>query len=480
VWRFSARLLVTMAIGLAFTVTQAGAALAGGPGTWTRIGVTSSGFNQAGLLRTADGRLHVVWQKRNANGTFSYSTATLSRTGKLVGTGAAVSGWSNLEGDPRLVRSGSGLRLVLLGNRTNNASDFFSRGAVYTATSASGSSWSLVHGSMAQHVVLNLGLAATADASGTPVAAFGLNNILYFHPGVDANAPASGADGSITGPGGTGLVGPALVKDKDGSVWLAWFHLFGSDGYWVNKILPAKGAQLRAPGSGGTGSADNEPRQQVALAARSGGGVYLAYCSPTSVKQCAHIDLWKVGSARPMIVPGSGTGSAGRVALAAGPGGRLSVAWFDFGQNKIHVIRTNARATRFGVGHTVSQPPKTILFNDLQVEGTSGRQDIIANVTLSTAGNPATFWQTQVLAGLKLAAKPGSFSRNASATVTFTVTDAGDPVAAAHVSCIGKSGTTNSRGQVRLTFARRTSAGRHTCTATRASYAPGKTTISVR
>jgi hypothetical protein len=477
--RFSARALVTAAIGLILVLGQAGPALAGGPGTWTKIGATSSGFNQAGMFRTADGRLHVVSLKRVGN-SFTLSTATISIAGRMLSTGTALSGWTSLEGDPRLVPAGSGIRLVFLGNRTTNPGDFFSRGAVYTETSANGSSWSLVHGSMAQHTVLNLGLAAANNASGTPVASFGLNNVLYFHQGVDANAPASGPDGSVAGPVGVGLVSSALARDVGGSVWLGWFQLFGSGGYWVDKILPAKAAPLRAPGSGSAGSADNEPRQQVALAARPGGGVYLAYCSPTKTRQCAHIDLWKVGSARPMVVPGSGTGSAGWVALAVGPGGRLTVAWFDFGQNKIHVIRTNTKATKFGGARTVKQPPKTILFNGLQVEGTSGRQDVIANVTRTTAGNPVEFWHTQVFAGLKLTSKPSSFSHNAAATVTFTVTDAGDPVSAVHVSCIGRSGITNSHGQVKLTFARGTSAGRHTCTATSASYAAGKTTINVR
>jgi hypothetical protein len=257
------------------------------------------------------------------------------------------------------VPNGKGLRLVLLGNQTTNASDFFSRGAVYTETSGNGSTWSLVHGSMAAHTVLNLGLAATSEANGTPVAAFGLNNSLYYHEGVDPNAPAAGSDGLITGPAGTGSETPALAKDKNGSIWLAWFQLFGSNqGYFVSQILPSKSAHpAKAPQSGGGALADNEPRQQVALTARSNGGVYLAYCSPTKSKECAHIDLWKVGAAKPLVVPGSATGNAGRVALDAGPGGRLTIAWFDFGKNQIHVIRTNTAATRFGVLRTIKALP---------------------------------------------------------------------------------------------------------------------------
>jgi hypothetical protein len=225
--------------------------------------------------------------------------------------------------------------------------------------------------------------------------------------------------------------------------------------------------------------ADNEPRQQVALTARSGGGVYMAYCSPTKSTECAHVDLWKVGAAKPMIVPGSGTGNAGRVALAAGPSGRLTVAWFDFGKNQIHVIRTNTEATRFGVLRTVKAPPKTIVFSGLQVEASSGRQDVIANTTLTTPPNPVVFWHTQVLPGLRLTASPRTFSHRSAATITFTVTDAGQPVATARVSCLGKKGTTSGKGRVRLSFPRGEATGKHVCTATKSAYAAGKVTIRV-
>jgi len=178
-------------------------------------------------------------------------------------------------------------------------------------------------------------------------------------------------------------------------------------------------------------------------------------------------------------VTGSSTGGAGRVALAAGPGGRLTVAWFDFGQNKIHVVRTNTAATQFGGVRTVSPPPQTVIFNGLQVEASSGRQDLIANATSTKPPNPVQFWQTQVLANLKLTVKPASFSHRRATSVTFTVTDAGDPVPSAHVSCIGKSGMTNAKGQIKITFPRGTATGKHTCSASKANYGPGTATLTV-
>jgi len=143
------------------------------------------------------------------------------------------------------------------------------------------------------------------------------------------------------------------------------------------------------------------------------------------------------------------------------------------------VVRTNTAATRFGVLRTVKAPPKTIVFSGLQVEASSGRQDIIANTTLTTPPNPVLFWHTQVLPGLRLAASPRTFSHHSAAAVTFTVTDAGQPVASARVSCLGKKGTTSSKGRVRLSFPAGEAAGKHVCTATKRTYAAGKVTIRV-
>ncbi len=63
--------------------------------------------------------------------------------------------------------------------------------------------------------------------------------------------------------------------------------------------------------------------------------------------------------------------------------------------------------------------------------------------------------------------------------MTFTVKDAGQPVSGAHVSCIGKSPTTNSSGIAKITFPKRTATGKHVCSANDSNYKPGKTTITV-
>src|SRR5258708_38248255 len=322
------------------------------------------------------------------------TTGALTVLASVMACGAqvAVTGSGSSASKPAIRWS----KLVFVGGRTANPSDFYSIGAVYTEVSSNGTSWSLVHASMARHTVLNLGLAAVARSDHTPVAAFGLNNILYFHDGLDPSAPATSPDGSVSGPVAVGLQNVALARAKDGSIWMAWYEGGPHRGYWVDQILPTKGIPQRAPSSGTATSADNEPAQQLALAARPGGGMYLAYCTPAKLVQCAHLTLWRVGSSRVATVPRSGTGHAGRVAIGAAPGGRMWVAWYDFGSNAIHTVRTGTSGSGFGAVATVSKPGPAFIFNGLQGEGSAGPLDLIANITVLKPASHQELWRTQV------------------------------------------------------------------------------------
>jgi hypothetical protein len=215
------------------------------------------------------------------------------------------------------------------------------------------------------------------------------------------------------------------------------------------------------------------------MVARAGGGVYMAYCVTSSSQPCAHIDLWKIGSAKAKVVPGSGNVTNARVALAATPQGRISVAWYDQAKNVIHAVRTNMSATAFGVVGTIKPPPNTSTLLSIQAQGSSGRLDVVVTDELSLAGAPIGLFHTQILPGLSLKATPHSFSHRKSAKVTFTVTDAGQPLAAVNVTCLGKKGTTAANGQVKLAFPKGTPTGKHVCAAGKSGYHGGKATIKV-
>ncbi len=183
--------------------------------------------------------------------------------------------------------------------------------------------------------------------------------------------------------------------------------------------------------------------------------------------------------AKAKVVPGSHNSTSTRVALAAGPQGRLSVIWYDSTKNKIHAVRTNTSATAFGVVRTIKPPAKTSGFDSIQAQGSSGRLDVVIVDQVGTSGFPIGVFHTQVLAGLSLTAKPHKFSHKQGQKVTFTVKDAGQAVAGAKVSCLGKHGTTAATGKVELAFHKGAAKGKHVCTATKSGYNGGKTTIKV-
>src|SRR5262249_25564443 len=89
------------------------------------------------------------------------------------------------------------------------------------------------------------------------------------------------------------------------------------------------------------------------------------------------------------------------------------------------------------------------------------------------------FWHTQVLPGLTLSAKPHKFSHTSATVVTFAVTDAGQPVAGATVSCLGKTASTDGTGTPKIKSPRETRAGKHRATTRKRGYAQGKTAIKV-
>ncbi len=472
------RAAVSGVVALLALLVMAGSAQAGGPGTWTKLATLDNGADTAGMLRTSDGTLHLVWlAKRASNSTQSIGTSTISLSGKLVATGTALSGWGSLEQDPQLVRDGSGMRLIFEGG--TGTTGCFSYGLVYTATSTDGKHWSLATGSLSSHSAGIGNLAATTELNEvTPVATFAGGHL--FHVDFNPNCPASTLDGTIAQTIGSAPSNPAIATDPaTGAVWAAWYQNFVKQGYWADQILPTQGAPIEAPRSAATPTQNNQPLEPVALAGRPGGGVYMAYCTASSSQQCAHIDLWKVGSSTVKVVPGSHNSTRTRVALAAGPQGRLSVIWYDSTKNVIHAVRTNTSATAFGSIRTIKVPAHTFGFNSIQAEGSSGRLDVVIVDQLSTTGLPISLYHTQILAGLSLSAKPGKFSHKKGKKVKFTVTDAGQLVSGANVKCLGKKGTTSTAGTVKLAFHKGAAKGKHICTASKAGYSSGKTTIKV-
>jgi hypothetical protein len=120
--------------------------------------------------------------------------------------------------------------------------------------------------------------------------------------------------------------------------------------------------------------------------------------------------------------------------------------WHDGRSKQLFATRSNKAATRFGPRVRIKPPGGTSAVWKLKGEGTRGRLDLLAAV--STGSSLAT-WHTQVLPPLSMGAKKRATS------VTFTVSDAGDPVSGAAVTYAGKTLATNAEGQATAPLATR-------------------------
>lgn len=365
--------------------------------TWHQISTgTSLGIASAGLLRTGDGRLHVVWARNDTNSE-SLHYSTLGAGAKMLSTGTVLGHWNSVTSYPRLVpRPNGGIRLVFTGANGQTGSKY-NEGEIYSATAGqAGQTWSLTNGTLSQSKIVPLtDDAAATQSNGTPVAGWSTGGAatLSYHVGIDSQFPAAAPDHSVSAGAGGVVVGPTMARDSSGAIWGAWFNASGaaSQGYWVDKIVPSA-AKVKAPGSGSGTLSENEPFEAVAFTSRVGGGEYLAYCVPTKLIRCAHIDLWKAGATKALVVPGSATGHASNVAIAAAPNGYLWVAWYDSSVNKIKVVRTTASAGGFGTVRSIAAPSgSSLLFDDLQAEASKGPVDLVA-----LSGVSATYWAAEV------------------------------------------------------------------------------------
>ena len=299
--RSRARALVVLATtaGLAATgLAVAPAAEAGPPGHWTRL-TTSTGIHtdtHPSLVRLGT-KLEVVWNQQDG-GLESVRSRGVSLVGKAdATTHTVVSGWSSIANDPTVLSENGHLLVVIGGVRSASPSETY-KGRLAYATVSNATTWSLGPELLTQtaNAAGANGIAAVEDG-GAPTVAAAVNGddaITYNHGipggGSDLTTSASGGDPQAT----------ALARDsKTHAVWAAWYD--GStahQGVWYQQIYPSKGPLRRAVGSySAAGSV--VPAQAVAMAARPGGGVYLAYAvgaTPSSVTKIRVLKATASGS----------------------------------------------------------------------------------------------------------------------------------------------------------------------------------------
>lgn len=381
-------------VGLALLSMISVTVHAGSPGTWTKIsnGAGSSTFDSA-LLRTPDGKAHAVWPTV-INKKQAYGHTAVMANGTVGRPTTVLSGWGGVHSGPQLLPDGSALRLIFSGLKSTSTSDPYSTGAMYTATSKTGTGWVLGAGSLSQSgfAYASLGTGATLDLTGTPVVSwsFGIGSTMFWHAGLDSSNPAASADHTFTLPGCCNQQSALATDAVTGTVWLAWYSsASGSpNGYFARALLPSLGPRKKAPKSSASGSSI-DPLQSVALSARRGAeGAYLAYSNPGSTR----LYLWKLGTTKVLTVPDSA--GARYVVLTPGADGRLWILWYVDGA--FHSVLTDEDVTTFGAAQTFPAPPNAVAVYHVAAEGSTGKLDVVVNIVTSDADYG--FWHTQVVA----------------------------------------------------------------------------------
>lgn len=449
------RTLVAAAIVSIGVVSGALGSTTGAPGVWTRVTDTNGRkIDEAGLARSSDGVLHIVWKRRQGTTTESIVHTPVSPAGK-VGAASPVLEGLKAVGNPDVVRLPDGRLRAFFPGLGGTLED----GGVKAATAPpSGLGWTREGIRVSSTVSSVSPVGAAVTKQGESVVAYSLSFHLAFHVGLD---PAA-ADTEIQPDNKCCDYFPGLAIDaKGGETVIAWYsNAEGRSGLWVQQVLPSKGPRTLVPGSvqGGKSLAID---QQAAIEARLGApGVYLAYCSgyPT----CKRVLLWRTGG-KP-IVAGRGR-DVEDVNIAAAPNGRLWVMWHEGGSRELFATRTNKAATRFGSVVKLEPPAGASSVWKLKGEGSSGPLDVLAAVS---TGSSLAAWHTQVRPPLSVGATKSA------AGVTFSVTDAGDPVAGAKVVYAGKAQTTNTKGQAIAPLAK----GAGKATATMPGYTGAGVTVS--
>jgi hypothetical protein len=468
----------------AVLLLAAPAALAGKPGTWTKLGQSNlDNIDEAALARTADGTLHAAWTipgHNNGGAGDSVVHDAIAANGVAAPPDPITAGWAAITAVPDLVTLPDGsLRVFFGGIRTTDAGEPNSNMNTATAPAAGGP-WNLFSGTtVTADAAYGGDDGAAVLADGTPIVAFGGTGTgAFVHRGLDPTQPNVPLQAQFDGC--CGYSPDIAVDSATGVPIVAWYsNATGHLGVFAQSLEPGSGQTTapptQMPGSTTVSNGRPSSSQQLSrtpIAARVGGGVYVAYSGgyPTANKAL----LWRVGA------PSSVTLDQGKadhlVGLAAGPEGRLWVFWIQRGSTPtVFARRSNKAATAFGPPVGAGAPAGQQSGFKISGNAQSSALDLIG---LFGDTSSQAQWHTQVLPGLAIKASPSALKSRKSTKVAFTVSDP-DPVKGATVHAAGRSATTDAKGHASITLGP-TSKSSIAVTVTKARYTEGRTSVHVK
>lgn len=475
------RALATTAVA-AMVVTLAPAAMSA-DGRWTKLSDYSNAtrYPQMGnidepTMARFGGEVQVLWGEEASSSASNYRTAIVDGAGRITMPATiAFGGWSALGHNPSLIALNGQRFLAFNGLNSTTTGAPYTSGAEYYATSPDGRTWAPGPGSLSSTQAAYASYTNdVADMAGTPVWVGSASSTtgINWHVGISPSDPAPfGSDGEFRLAGCCAYDGAVVRDEATGAMWSAFYSnssALTEQGIQVGQIVPF-GGFTQAPGSAidyNGSAASSDPGQRVALAARAGGGVYVAY--PVGYPTTTGIRLWKVGTGQVLNIPGAQDARA--ITATADPAGRIWVSWSS--KNRVKAVHTNTAGTALGAVGSFGAPRGTVTVWNSTSSADGGGLDVAYSVTVR---NSINLWHTHLQRTLSVNA-PGS--ARAGSSVTFMVTDAGDPVANARVSFGGRSARTNAAGKVTLRAPG--GSGRAVAKASFGGYNTGSTTVRVR
>jgi hypothetical protein len=398
--------------------------------TWTQV-TDSEGRNidEVSVARTEDGVLHVLWHARAGANLEEIRDTPVDTSGEVGDPAVASAGWPSAGNPAAIVTSDGGLRVFFPGLTLSTGSG---SGMQSASSDSKGTTWTEQGGPVSSsQSAMPDGIGAALRQDGTPAFTYAYSFVLGLHFGLN---PADPDTDLVPGNACCAYLPNLAFSETDDDGYIAWYsNVEDQIGLWVQPIWPSIGTAIAVPKAAVDGKAI-APSQRTPIAARTGAeGTYVAYCS--GYPSCKEVLLWQIGEAEPVSVA---TGSdIENENLAADPDGRLWVMWEDTTEGSLYATRTNEDATEFGAIVAFDEAPDTDTVWKLQGNATSDALDVFASFT--TPDSLAT-WHSQVLPGITVETKKTKKG------VTFTVSDAGDPVKGAKVVFKKKTVTTNAKG----------------------------------
>ena len=379
------------------------AAAAGPPGKWDVVTRgKQSGVAPLGVVRTADGTLHVLWHRATSPATSDVLHTAISPSGQVRASTPVVSGWPSVNGVALALR-GSELLAFFTGMHKTTRE----LGLHVSMSRDGGRTWSPPTTAAVTDFVYSR-VPSVAVPGGDVLEAWYAVGEPVVHVGLDPGPEGQRTPTHELSPPGTSV---NIVSDAT-RTYVAWCSASkGRYGVWVRQVDPTSGAPVgvaaRMPGStvkqnGAAYLICPIVDYRIGLTARQGGGVYTAVFTRGGVQPTdSRVVVWRVGDGVLLNAVRSPSVRE-NVSLAADADGHVWVGWTE--GTTLYASRSNKAGTHFGPLVSAKAPAGQAESTVLNLSAQSDRLDAL--VTYDTGGNAATrinVFHTQLNPGLTLA-----------------------------------------------------------------------------